>query len=706
MEHNFLGIVVFLMVCLIFLNETYNVSKFLFMYNTIKNIASTNMNYCNNGIYIESETERFQLSKSSYDLLLKNDIYNCKTYIYFILIYSILFYIYTFNMLVVFLYKHKIFGKELFLGLTVIFIVISIILRYVPNESAGYENTFKKYKYYYLNPVFVMSLILFLFVLIPFYFKTIQNKDSFKKCLFLSFNFLFAFYFMFNIINIVFAFRNNNIIYDDKPEMIFTADISYNSENYFYYRYKSIKDHINTFLISAFTYTNKIIDNRADTNYSYDVGVSYASNLKIYTFLFLLVVSVFLISFVVNFYFLKNPIDMSNYFYPYIYLFILFLFICNNAELNTSINYNILFEKNLIYKNDLLDLNKKTDPFIKIWENKKGNERNYLNNYIIFNVLQSYLYNYINIFTNESNFIENREESSKITSIKGLIKYAKETTTFEELKDIQLKNEEEFKTYYNKIFSVIDGKDKAFYEKFVQNIFGDFFINVNITPEKRNEIKNNIKKNIYALIEQFKQDDIKSNDKLYLKSEIPNKVISYKFIITNPISYDKALPVDTDLDDILDKFLIHIEYLYSMKETMKKNPNISIDIIKHPFDIMKSTTLHRTTEGKEINFVSENNLDTEPRKITLHLMYFSILTYVDIFKTENYINDMIRKNYYKQNDEYIRNINNQDFTYTPILDNTAKNEKNKENIKYLSDYIFVTTNLTNIMLIFILYKMM
>ena len=53
-----------------------------------------------NGIYCEAETDRYQIAKNSYNLLMPNDVFNSKTYTILVFIISIMILIYYYRMLV------------------------------------------------------------------------------------------------------------------------------------------------------------------------------------------------------------------------------------------------------------------------------------------------------------------------------------------------------------------------------------------------------------------------------------------------------------------------------------------------------------------------------------------------------------------------------------------------------------------------------
>jgi hypothetical protein len=90
---------IFIMMIIVYLNEMKNISMFIFNFNYIKDLSKIIMNEKCNNIYCEAETDRYQIAKNSYNLLLPNDIFNSKTYIIFTFIISIIIFIYYYYLL-------------------------------------------------------------------------------------------------------------------------------------------------------------------------------------------------------------------------------------------------------------------------------------------------------------------------------------------------------------------------------------------------------------------------------------------------------------------------------------------------------------------------------------------------------------------------------------------------------------------------------
>ena len=89
-----INLTIFIIMIIIYLNEMRNISMFIFNFNYIKDFSKIIMEQKCNNIYCEAETDRYNIAKNSYKLLLPNDIFNSKTYIIFTFMLSILIYIY------------------------------------------------------------------------------------------------------------------------------------------------------------------------------------------------------------------------------------------------------------------------------------------------------------------------------------------------------------------------------------------------------------------------------------------------------------------------------------------------------------------------------------------------------------------------------------------------------------------------------------
>ena len=232
-----------------------NISMFIFNFNYIKDLARITMDEKCNGIYCEAETDRYQIAKNSYNLLMPNDVFNSKTYTIFVFIISIMIFIYYYRMMVDFKsnsnvkwgYNDDTYIKLYSITITVLFIIILIIMiaaRYAPNDEQGYINYFKNLKIIDKGGnvhsisiglvVFIISSIIIFSVIMkgyPYYY-TINFTDlifEFIKiiCFFISITLVF------NLMNIVMCFRTNTTpILKTKPLNFSITNSLYNNINY------------------------------------------------------------------------------------------------------------------------------------------------------------------------------------------------------------------------------------------------------------------------------------------------------------------------------------------------------------------------------------------------------------------------------------------------------------------------------------------
>ncbi len=140
-----------------------NISMFIFNFNYIKDLARITMDEKCNGIYCEAETDRYQIAKNSYNLLMPNDVFNSKTYTIFVFIISIMIFIYYYRMLKLYdytvesveydytaewylWYLNLSFNRFLYILIHALLLTIllwMIIYRYTPYDEQGYLNYFK-----------------------------------------------------------------------------------------------------------------------------------------------------------------------------------------------------------------------------------------------------------------------------------------------------------------------------------------------------------------------------------------------------------------------------------------------------------------------------------------------------------------------------------------------------------------------------------
>jgi len=475
MDSKFLGLIVFFIMIYILVNEIINLTKFIVNFHNIKEITKISRSNCDT-IYTEAETERFQISKNLYKLLLPNDVYNCKFYTVLILIYGIMFFVY-----IAYVFFSMIYDKDggfeykdVFLVIIILYILISIImniaLRYVPWDEAGYLNYFYKGdkvadltgKEGLNRDVYNGTLFTLLIVIIIVYGSVNQfilgkSIDLFTY-IFYSLYFVFALYFLFNLINIVETFKINKIPHNvEQNDINWSADISYGSENYFYDIYLKYTD------FSLFNDTE-------NNNYSYKIHEIFRPRLKTFMLMiFYFAIIIFAVCFGILIYasvldyknfesYLNSVLQIIGVFSPIIFLFILLFYVLTNVKLNTTFNNDVLFNTNRLYKYDLNELNNVVTPYIAAFNNlvdqntSEDGEKdvNYLYNIIILNVIISYFKNHISMFTNDSN-----QES--IT--KSLRSYQDKTyinnlnKEFGKIAVTDINNIETFKKYYQDILN-------------------------------------------------------------------------------------------------------------------------------------------------------------------------------------------------------------------------------------------------------------
>jgi len=164
-----INLTIITMMIIIYLNEMRNISMFIFNFNYIKDLARITMDEKCNGIYCEAETDRYQIAKNSYNLLMPNDVFNSKTYTIFVFIISIMILIYYYRMLINFKDNPK---TSITITLSFFIILIIIIgVRYVPNDEQGYKNYYKNVYLTGTNAhrdaiALVVTLIVFIIVLL------------------------------------------------------------------------------------------------------------------------------------------------------------------------------------------------------------------------------------------------------------------------------------------------------------------------------------------------------------------------------------------------------------------------------------------------------------------------------------------------------------------------------------------------------------
>ena len=195
-----INLIIFIMMIIIYLNEMRNISMFIFNFNYIKDLSKIVMEQKCNNIYCEAETDRYQIAKNSYNLLMPNDVFNSKTYTIFVFIISILVFIYYHYIL----FDNKTSSKSYYvLNILLLIILLTIIIyRYVPNDDAGYLNYFKDTPQL-LGIIIGVSLAFIAGSILITYVNTDRKNYNTYICYVISIIVLL------NLMNIVMTFRSN-----------------------------------------------------------------------------------------------------------------------------------------------------------------------------------------------------------------------------------------------------------------------------------------------------------------------------------------------------------------------------------------------------------------------------------------------------------------------------------------------------------------
>ena len=204
-----------------------NISMFIFNFNYIKDLARIIMDEKCNGVYCEAETDRYQIAKNSYRLLMPNDVFNSKTYIIFTFIISIMIFIYYYSMLDLSNYEGTRKQRILYVLIHASLLIIlfgMIIFRYIPYDEAGYLNYFKDFgKGSVKSNGFGSVVALLMYLFIPAFIVILKRDDIYElwggtdtEKRFKGLNIFIALCciiasitLMFNLMNIVMSFRTN-----------------------------------------------------------------------------------------------------------------------------------------------------------------------------------------------------------------------------------------------------------------------------------------------------------------------------------------------------------------------------------------------------------------------------------------------------------------------------------------------------------------
>ena len=274
---NTLLFIMFVMMIIIYINELKNISLSLFKIYYIVNVSDINIKKNCNDIYCEAETARFKLADNSYNLISSNDIFNTKTYYYMVMILIILIYLNLFYNLIEYnnIFYPLInnidgniivniikFIPYILSFITLIAVLFTIILRYVPYDKEGYINYFN-FNNSYLKEITTLNInSTYLYVILPiislgliYIILSIQfaeilhypdeNYTKGKKYKYLCVGYIIIIimftYLILNIINIVLSFTENNypklndnvinVISNNLDNKIELLSAKYNSRN-------------------------------------------------------------------------------------------------------------------------------------------------------------------------------------------------------------------------------------------------------------------------------------------------------------------------------------------------------------------------------------------------------------------------------------------------------------------------------------------
>lgn len=651
---NTLVYILFIIMVVIFLNELKNITISFIKTKYFIDISKANLDKNCNNIYSQAETGSFNLAKNSFGILLANDIFNTKSYYFIILLILILLFFKLFNDFTK-LNNPAIFGnynttvhryvKAIILYYPLIFIVIFGILiismiarRNTPNENEGYDIYFKKH-------IHVIASLLYSFIVINVigYFTLLclmiekSNKRFSNIIINISFLILLNIYLylIFNIINIIFTFKNEEVL-DDSADVV-NKDISYYTLTNFYKKYFDIIDK----------------DYTTSPESCYNIGgyiVKNIGSLLIYIFIvFIIFIGIFLTiedSFVVYY---NDNILMPLFVFLILTLYI-FLFVVFNTDYNKYVIYGVY---NSIYKTKLNNLNNVVIPYIKLHQLKATTDsivnHDFSEQYIITNIIASIINNTLCMTSyngkDNDNILDNFEQ---IKDIK-YVKYTENSTEYKKsTNDYNRKDYDNFKEYYGIVL-----KNRIGIQLTRDNTIHNYI--TLITNEQLLESDNT--KNIWDNFEI--ETDVNEIPNIHLiDSYIDMYKYKYRFRILNLINICKIIFND---DNIFNpKF-----------DNLKKKYFYIGDKIQYKFliNIKNSAEYISFIEEYEI-IINENRLETE-KKIRENLQNSKLTFVKDSFKNI-----------------LIEDINNDDFG--------VLNNDDEFNNYAVHHYAKVLSNLTNL----------
>jgi len=233
-----INLTILIMMIIIYLNELRHISTFIYNFNYIRDLSKVVMEQKCNSIYCEAETDRYQVAKNSYKLLLPNDVFNSKTYIIMTFVISILIFLYYYYLL----FDSQESNKYYYLlNISLLSMLLGMIIyRYVPNDEAGYLNYFKDSLYSDQYRTFSIAIYILLFLVIYSIFQIkytqLASRDSGGSSgsggsfiiIVKSLCFLFSIMILFNLTNIVMSFRVNTKPILKTKELIISLKNAFN----------------------------------------------------------------------------------------------------------------------------------------------------------------------------------------------------------------------------------------------------------------------------------------------------------------------------------------------------------------------------------------------------------------------------------------------------------------------------------------------
>jgi len=732
----FLSLILFIIIAFVILNQIVKLTIFAYKYYNIYFTTTISKSYCGN-YFSESEDPRFQISKNVYDLHIDNDIFNSKSYIIIIYLFSIILCIYACRLLTSYFDNNKLnFNNKnnidiFFKGLNyfvyffiivfpLIYFIVIISFRFAEGEDNGYKRlyTYSLANDYGMNKYIleisfytvISSFILIKLLLIYFY----NENDNFLLIIFIiliSAFYIFTLYFMNNLLNIILSFKINEKPLDDND----TIDISYGSENYFYKKYIDYvlySKYPNTFNwfdiyqdihdMNKITIFNKATEFKIFNLTGKDIREKaiYFGNIRNFILVIIIIITCLLALIIIvynmNYYLFNKDYNINNYcllisyniILPLLILFIIIFVIVATTEYNTFINKDVLININRKYKEDLFIANKQIYNLINDDTKNTFDTEIEKVGYIVLNILKSYIYSYDsegdinninnlnkNILTYLSNEI-NIQDMEKIILEKEY-KDTLETDDVKNANDLIIKNIQEYADLF--IYNTSNNYSNIYIDNYVNN---NVFKNVdNFISSNNKNIKNNINMILY--------DDYSDYDNNVNYKYVENMFILPVLDINNKNINTKYKCPETN--KLLKKIYDDKKYINDDKKLYN-----SIDIIDYyniiDIFIIKMLSIYLTVH--DYNNISYNeDEDKLKKKITAGLSVVN--TYKSLIDDlNNFIlnfsnnNNTVIINAIKNNYNYKKDINNVNIksiylNYTNLIKDSEEiiKEENEEILK-------------------------